>query len=241
MRLLIDIGNTRIKYVYDNGSQLLDISTIDNQQISEMWFKRVSYKVNEIIVANVSQSSLTETLIRWSKKADITLMSVKSEKAAFGVKTAYQQPNQLGVDRWLALIGARTLYPDKNILIIDAGTATTVDLLNKNGQHQGGWILPGVDTMFTSLFKDTAHVLATKEKKVTLGFGHNTTECVNNACWMATVACIKQAKIEAEKYGTIDVTFLIGGNSAAINELLDQKLQRSEQLIFLGLQRYSTN
>ncbi len=241
MRLLIDTGNTRTKYVYENGNQLSDIYTIDNKQLTEVWFNQACFEVSEIIIANVSQSSFTDTLARWSKKTAITLMSVISEKSAFGVRTAYQQPNQLGVDRWLALIGAKTLYPDKNILIIDSGTATTVDLLSKCGQHQGGWILPGVDTMFTSLLNDTVQVSATKAKKATLGFGKNTSDCVNNACWMATVACIKQARIEAEKYGAIDIILLIGGNSEAINELLEEKLQRSEQLIFSGLQRYSTN
>ena len=51
----------------------------------------------------------------------------------------------LGVDRWLAILAAAfKLYPQKNVLIIDAGTATTVDLLAKSGVHQGGWILPGI-------------------------------------------------------------------------------------------------
>jgi type III pantothenate kinase len=244
LKLLIDIGNSRTKYVIESHEQLSEIHTMENHQLTEYWFSQTCQGVNEVIAANVSQASLTKSLAMWAKNRAVRFLSVTSEVSAFGIETAYQQASQLGVDRWLALIGASVLYPKKNILIIDAGTATTIDLLHNDGQHLGGWILPGVDTMFNSLLQNTVHVSATQtshENLPNLTFGKNTSECVNNACWAATVACIKQGLIEAEKYGDLDMTLLIGGNAVTINALLDDKCQHNEKLIFIGLQRYSVN
>lgn len=72
-----------------------------------------------------------------------------------GLYSGYRDAAQLGVDRFLALLGARCRWPDQDCLIIDAGTALTIDLLRSDGQHQGGCILPGLALMRSALAAGT--------------------------------------------------------------------------------------
>ncbi|RGP39468.1 Pantothenate kinase [Altererythrobacter insulae] len=141
------------------------------------------------------------------------------------------------------------MYPDENILIIDAGTATTVDLLNRNGQHQGGWILAGIKALFTSIVSNSTLVHAQSKTQASLTFGTNTTDNVNNACWAATVGMIEQAIVQAKKIVDVDRIILTGGDGKALTQLLlAQTSQHSftvenilfmEHLIFYGLEQYA--
>ncbi|WP_352284776.1 type III pantothenate kinase, partial [Pseudoalteromonas sp. Q18-MNA-CIBAN-0097] len=71
---------------------------------------------------------------------------------------AYEHVGNLGIDRWLALIAGFTLYPNTACIVVDAGTATTIDVLDSEGLHLGGWILPGLDLMTSSLTQNTQRV-----------------------------------------------------------------------------------
>jgi type III pantothenate kinase len=130
------------------------------------------------------------------------------------------------------------LYKNKNILIIDAGTATTVDLLDKNGRHLGGWILPGIDILFDSLLLNTSQIHATKEHQVDLSFGKSTSEGVNNACWAATLGFVEQSIKAAKKEVSLDKILLTGGNAEKLGALLSTKHLIVHELVFLGMQRF---
>jgi len=238
MRLLVDIGNTRTKYVFEQYGELSKIQSERNENINEKWLRSITASVKVIIVASVSEAYLTDVFSIFASQGAIKFLKVASESKRFGVISSYQQPTTLGVDRWLTLLAANNLCKNENVLIIDAGTATTIDLLDKSGLHLGGWILPGIDVLFNSLLLNTSQVLATQETIPNLSFGKSTSQGVNNACWAATLGFIEQSLKQAKQQVSLDKVLLLGGNAEKLSALLSTKHHIVHELVFLGMQRF---
>ena len=238
MRLLIDVGNTQVKYVFQASgvsAPLSDIVYLNyhtfQAQLSQGKFSQVS----EVILANVHGNLVHDAIDKWVTDYNIAFVQVQSSASAFGISSSYQQPESLGVDRWLAMIGAKQLYPQKNLLIIDAGTATTVDLLAANGQHFGGWIMPGVQTLFDSLLIRTTKIIATPKVTASISFGQDSSNCLNHGSWAMTIGAIKEAIIQANNLLTLDKVLITGGNGEQIAKLMAEYCQLEPKLVFLGL------
>ena len=239
MIFLVDIGNTRLKYTTICGDDITDISSVELADINDDWCENNWPNATEIILASVNQAALTLKITNWAKRQNIRLKQVKSSLTAYGVRSGYLHAEQLGVDRWLVIIAAAIKYPHTNTLIIDAGTATTVDLVKANGQHCGGWILPGINSMMKSLITDTAKVKF-QYSKPSLTFGDNTSDNVNNACWAATIGTIKMAIRESTEHcQTLDNILLTGGNAEKISSLLDVPHTVESNLVFIGLKEFA--
>lgn len=248
MILLIDIGNSRTKYVQLIDGALSVPTQLNNNDFTVAYFAEYFSNFSQIIVANVAKSALTNELASWCAEQNISCKQVHSEQQKKALTSAYQDPTSLGIDRWLALLGAISIYPQENVLIIDAGTATTVDLLASNGQHQGGWILAGINAIFNSTLSHSTLVHAESKTHASLAFGNNTTDNVNNACWAATLGMIEQAIIQAQQLGDVDRIILTGGDGKALTTLLLAQttsesfsiasIQFMDNLIFYGLQEY---
>lgn len=238
MRLLVDVGNTQVKYVFqdlENTASLTEITYLDYALFSEQLSEGKFAQISEFILANVHGNEIPKVLEKWSKLNNIAFLQVHSTAKAFGVSSSYQQPERLGVDRWLAMIGAKQRYPQQNLLIIDAGTATTVDLLDSNGQHLGGWIMPGVQTMFSSLLTRTNKVIATPKATASLSFGSDSSNCLNHGSWAMTIGAVKEAIIQAQSLLTLDNVLITGGNGREIVNLLNDNCQFEPKLVFHGL------
>lgn len=238
MKLLIDIGNSRTKFLFEKEEQLTAMESIRNEGVNEEWLASITNSVEKIIVASVGELSLIEKIEKHAEQQAIAFLKVESEGSRFGVTSSYQQPTTLGVDRWLTLLAANTCCQSQNVLIIDAGTATTVDLLDSSGDHLGGWILPGIDILFNSLLVNTSQISATQKCLPVLSFGKSTSECVNNACWAATLGIIEQAINQAKIQVSLDKILITGGNAEKISMLLTAEHQVIHQLVFIGLQRF---
>ena len=248
MIILIDIGNSRTKYAQLREGQLSVTTQLNNQDFTVAYFAKHFSYASQVVVANVAKSSLTTELASWCSEQKISFKQVHSEQKKNALLSAYQKPSTLGIDRWLALLGTIHLYPNENVLIIDAGTATTVDLLANNGQHQGGWILAGIKALFNSILTHSTLVHAENKTLPSLAFGSNTSDNVNNACWAATLGMIEQAIEQAQALASIDRIILTGGDGMALTKLaLAQtsekfiavaNIQFIDNLIFYGLQEY---
>lgn len=238
MRLLIDIGNTRIKYLLQqkkNSITANNLVNIDYLSFPSLLASDVFSDVSEVIVANVQGNELINVIEEWALQGEVSFIQVYSQSNAFGVSSCYEQPEHLGVDRWLALIAAHQLYPRENVLIIDAGTAITVDLLAKNGEHIGGWIMPGVQTMFDSLLGNTKKVFAEQQNISILSFGENSSECVNLGIWAMVSGAINNAIAQANETLTLDKVIVTGGNSEQIAKIMSANAEIIPELLFHGL------
>lgn len=241
MRLLVDVGNTQVKYVFqisetpDAPAVLSDIVYLDYQSFKTQLQQGKFSQVSEVVLANVHGKNVLDAITNWAALNNVAFLQVHSTAKAFGVCSSYQQPERLGVDRWLAMIGAKQLYPQQNLLIIDAGTATTVDVLDANGQHYGGWIMPGVQTLFDSLLTRTTKIIATPNATASLSFGLDSSNCLSHGSWAMTIGAVKEAIIQANSRLTIDKILVTGGNGEEITKLIADKLQLEPKLVFHGL------
>jgi type III pantothenate kinase len=239
MILLIDIGNTHTKYIDANFLSKKSVGKVANSQLTTAWLNQHWENVNKIVLASVNQTQLTKFINDWAHNNGIEFVEILTQREAHGVVNGYQIVTQLGVDRWLALVGANAIFPQKNILIVDAGTATTIDFLDVNGQHYGGWILPGIDSMISAVLDNTANVSANRNEQASLLFANNTSDNVNHASWAATVGAIYVAKNEIKKLNVeLDLVLITGGNAPDISNLCDFNNHIEEQLIFTGLKQY---
>ena len=158
MDLLIDVGNTNLKWAPCKSGVVGEMRTLRHCgglpiDLHAAWEQLASPE--RILVANVGGETLA-TVLEQACRAHwgIAPRFARTLAHAHGVRVAYQHPSRLGVDRWLALIAAHHACAAP-LLVIDAGTAITYDLLLADGRHLGGLILPGVDMMRSSLIKGT--------------------------------------------------------------------------------------
>jgi type III pantothenate kinase len=149
------MGNTRLKWATINDKQLITGEPLLNTQLSQQtllmrWQPLTTPKklVIACVTANLSlELVIAAALSLWS---DINIVRVTSQAQAFGITNAYLQPEKLGVDRWLALVAARNFYA-LPACVVDCGTAMTIDLIDAQGQHLGGFISAGLALMKKSL------------------------------------------------------------------------------------------
>jgi type III pantothenate kinase len=235
MRLLVDIGNTQVKYVFQGKESTSKLSNIVYVAFQEQLAQGIFSSVNEVVVANVHGSEVLDAIEHWARKNNIACLQVHSSAKVFGITSSYLEPERLGVDRWLAMIGAKRLFPEQNLLIIDAGTATTVDLLAANGEHIGGWIMPGVEVLFSSLLNRTNKIVATPKAQASVAFGVDSSSCLNHGGWAMTIGAIKEAIIQANDLLHLDKVLITGGNAQEISGLITGTCKLESKLIFHGL------
>jgi type III pantothenate kinase len=158
MQLLVDIGNTSIKWATWNGHALARPGSAKHfgaLPIDLLAAWDALDDISGIVVARVGPQSVLDAVAkiasaRWRCKPS----TIATSAQAHGVRIAYSDPARLGVDRFLALIGAHALHAGPK-LIVDAGTAVTYDLLLADGSHLGGLILPGIALMRDSVLAGT--------------------------------------------------------------------------------------
>jgi len=167
MRLLVDIGNSRMKSAIEDASGIHPLETFAwrdsflDDVLGRVWLEALgNHHPDSIHVSNVAGDGLLPNLDAWScRQWQMKPVSVRAQPAFAGLVNGYDDPATFGVDRWAALIGARCLH-DGALCVIDSGTATTVDVVRADGRHIGGAILPGIYTMRRSLGKYTAALFA---------------------------------------------------------------------------------
>lgn len=240
MIVLLDIGNTRSKYCFCKTGLLVPIQAIENDLLTSEFLTKHFASCKKLVLASVSKSSYVNLISDWCKLNDIGFHCITSEREKNGVRNAYEKPSSLGVDRWLVLLGAKVNFPNQNLLIIDAGTATTFDLLTANGQHKGGWILAGMNMLVSSVVENTAKLSVEQQAQASFAFGHNTSDNIYNAAWAATIGAVNLAISQSEQQGVfIDKVVLTGGNAHALASLLSVETTVIEDLVFKGLQAYA--
>lgn len=158
MDLLIDIGNTNLKWAQHEAGTLGEMRTVRHHgglpvDLHAAW--ELMATPDQILVGSVAGDAWVSVLdlacrARWGRKPRYA----RTEHCAHGVTVAYEKPESLGVDRWLALLAAHQIC-EGPVIIVDAGTAVTFDLLLADGRHLGGLILPGIEMMRDSLLSGT--------------------------------------------------------------------------------------
>ena len=158
MKLLLDMGNSRLKsaaFSDTSGlSQFVSIAYGDKDPIDLLAKQMKQYdSVEEVVLVSVLGSAFHRKAIDLFDKLTIPLRWITSEREAHGLVNNYQQPTQLGSDRFVALVAARQAFQGQNCIVIDCGTAVTIDALSGKGEFCGGVIIPGLKLWSDSLIK----------------------------------------------------------------------------------------
>ena len=160
--LVIDAGNTRVKWALHDGRAYVASGAIETSRAAEIarqWPSRMEARA--AIASNVAGGEVGEQLARACKGRGLELRAIRSQATQLGVTSDYKDPGQLGTDRWAALIAAHRLGPGHK-LVVNAGTALTIDALTAEGRFLGGLIVPGPALMRRSLDRGTAGLRLTE-------------------------------------------------------------------------------
>jgi type III pantothenate kinase len=235
MSLLIDIGNTRLKWAIGKqldvaSGQAIDNSKVDWASLAHVW--QAIRPPDQVAISCVSSSQLSDLVMSVANELwpGITLVQAKSEAQGFGVTNAYQQPQKLGVDRWLGMIAGYNKY-QKALCVVGCGTAITVDVVDASGKHLGGLISPGLRLMKESLVKGTEN-LSLSETGYPFGLATNTDAAIYSGTLSA--AC---GFIELVLKNQPDTTQLLltGGDAGIIAAHLTRSATIEPDLVLRGL------
>lgn len=242
MTLLIDIGNTRIKWATLNGSVLGAQSAASHaawghDEITNAVLTQ-STPPRRVIAANVGGSRIGELLREAVRNVwNVEVQFVHSTPQVGDVRNAYPEPANLGVDRWMAMIGAHAMERAP-VCIVSVGTAMTIDALDSDGRHLGGVIVPGPDLMVTSLLRNTSEI-ATRAAQGNIGadvFADNTLGAVRQGAVNALAALVERALQSMQaRTSAKPVLFLTGGASASVEGLLQYPYRHVPDLVLRGL------
>lgn len=159
MKLLVDIGNSRVKWAFAVADRFVDQGEASGDVEGSLGVMLGSrYEPEEIRVANVAgadSGNRIAAILR--ERFRIRPVFAGSAAVGAGIRNGYNDPGQLGIDRWLALCGAFSRYKAP-VCVVDAGTATTLDLITVDGRHKGGLILPGIEMMQQALLRGTGNL-----------------------------------------------------------------------------------
>ena len=152
MNLIIDIGNTVAKIALFDGAEIVNVIYDSNQTLDCLDEVCAKYPVERGIVATVI--NLSECVTERLNALPIFLLYLGKE-TVLPVINLYETPETLGYDRIAAVVAANEQFPNKNILVIDAGTCITYEFIDSKGQYHGGNISPGLQMRFKALYQFT--------------------------------------------------------------------------------------
>jgi len=238
-RLLIDIGNSRIKWIWARGGELepARAGQGDFAELERACRPAVASRPLEVLLASVAGADrarqVTELCtVRW----DLAPRTLRSLAEQGGVSNGYGEPEKLGVDRWLAIVGAVARH-GKPVVVWDLGTATTLDAVDPSGRHLGGWILPGPATMLQSLVRGTKLTVPPDlEQSGGIEPGLSTAECIRGGVLASQLGALKQfMKHVSVRLGAEPKLVVAGGAAGAVVSGLDVECIHDPWLVFHGM------
>lgn len=237
-KLLVDIGNTRIKWVLSDAIATLPQLKMQYAEtiaaLLTAWQNLA--KPQAIAIANVTKTEQTEVLIKLVQGLwpDVPVTIAKTSDHAFGVQIAYAQAENLGVDRWLALIAIKHFH-NLPAILVDCGTAMTIDVLAADGLHKGGLIVPGLKMMQQALLQGT-HKLKTVDVNGQTTLGLSPSSCIKNGALFSLVSTVEKVFQQvADQDGLGYTLILTGGDGQLIYQYLTINALLDSTIVLQGL------
>ena len=240
--LLVDIGNTRIKWAYlHRGHMGRCHAAVHSAWSSSTYGARLFGKVpSQLWVSSVAAPEVNRALARAARRAGITARFVSVPRRGGGVRVGYLEPWRLGVDRFVAAVGAHGLFPAGPVCVVGVGTAMTIDLIGSDGRHRGGVIIPAPGLMVETLFTRTHGIQRRARGGSARGgagfFARSTRGGVLQGACYAAAALVDRAALEAQALlGRSPLVVLTGGEAAAVRPLLKSPAVGVPDLVLRGL------
>lgn len=254
MLLLIDAGNTRVKWALapsgERGADALGhwaaSGMVEHAQIRQLSDDWRAHQIRHVLISNVAgqamRDALEQALLGALGMQPVPLEWFASVPALAGIRNAYRNPGQLGCDRFASAIGAHALFPGQPLLVATCGTATTVDAITADGVFLGGMILPGLGLMANALARNTAQLPQVAEHlDVSEPFADHTDAAIVSGCIAAQTGAIERAYgAHAKRQGGAQC-ILSGGAAALISPHLSVAHARIDNLVLMGLHAVAMN
>ena len=237
--LAIDVGNSRLKWALVGNRGVHAHGAVPNAEIGSLavrdWqnMPRPVRAVGVNVAGEAARVRVEGQLSRW--RMPIAWIHASSE--ACGVRNGYEQPAQLGADRWASLVAARQRVmeagPPQPAIVVNAGTAVTVDALDEHGMFRGGMILPNMRLMLRALADNTAAL------KVPPGsyaeFPANTADALYTGAVRAICGAIELTRARLPHEGRPAMCFLAGGAASELAPHLTGPLELVDNLVLEGV------
>ncbi|MEK7719224.1 MAG: type III pantothenate kinase [Bacteroidota bacterium] len=235
MNLVVDIGNSRTKLAIFLKKELVDFRTVNELTIVQLEEIKKAYPdIDRAILSSVSIAD--PQVVGYLKSGFIHFLEL-NYLTPVPIKNQYKTPHTLGLDRLAAAIGACELFPGKDLLVIDAGTAITFDLIENNGTFKGGNISPGLRSRFRALHEFTKKLPLLEETEEYPVIGQTTEEAIR-------AGVINGMVFEID--GTIDLfrenrpglqPILTGGDAQFFERRLKNAIFVKFEITLIGLNR----
>ena len=240
MTWVVDIGNSSIKWAEcadgEVGKSHSFYRTAQGvaEDLDSIWGNDPSPE--ELICSCVAGQEFEQALEQWCHLVwGIKPVFIRSTAQANGVRNAYQQCDRLGSDRWAALVAAHQLISGPSC-VISCGTAMTIDVLEADGQHMGGLIIPGRRLMTDSLSSGTKVSIEGSEGDNTTLFARNTADAINGGVLYSIVATLDRVYHDVDQaLGASVHRVITGGDADDILPLLSGKIAHYPDLVLQGL------
>ena len=231
-----DMGNSSAKWRLKGGSEIIargefrhsapetmEALLAQPAEPAHIWIASVSSEATEDAVRRRLQQ-------RWPQAE---LWFARSEARSGDLVNSYSQPLRMGVDRWLAMLGARE-HSRQRLVVADAGSALTIDVVAADGRHEGGYIIPGAALMERALLLDTDRVRFAEQPVYALAPGQSTAEAVRHGIALSQVGSVLLALREAGD--PAPELLFCGGAGETLQALLGGVGKLRPDLVFEGLE-----
>ena len=216
--LYIDIGNSAIKWRTSDSKVFFE--DIENFSITALNPSNIAW------LSAVSHSEIVQEISTHFETINI----IKPHKRFGNLTLSYDDPSMLGADRFLAMLGAINHFPNNPLLVIDIGSAITFDVVDKNGLHQGGYIMPGMKALRGSFEKFKTSDLSIGSK----GYANNTDDAWKQGTYTMIIGAINY-QIESFQSNFSDgVVTACGGMVKEIKKELPKSIELFDNLVLDG-------
>ena len=221
--LYIDIGNSAIKWRTSDSKVFSE--DIENFSVTAL------NQSNLVWLSAVAHSNIVQKISSHFETINI----IKPHKRFGNLTLSYDDPSKLGSDRFSAMLGAINHFPNNPLLVIDIGSAITFDVVDKNGLHHGGLIMPGMKALRGSFEKFKTSDLSLDLK----GLANNTDDAWRQGTYAMMVGAINY-QIESFQSNFSDgVVAVSGGQAKEIKKELPKSIELFDNLVLDGLESYS--
>ncbi len=243
MILLIDAGNTRLKWAWLTDDGLSgQMAAVHRGAQPAAWAGAVfdaRHRATRVLASNVAGAAMAETLARLAREAyGVAVEFVTAAPEYRGVINGYHDPGLLGADRWLAVIGA-WMRVRGAVCVVDAGTAVKVDSIDAAGRHLGGFIVPGVRMMHEALMSRTSDIAAAAARGAQRPGGvlaDNTVAAVSRGALLALAGLVDRTLEMVERAAGVRPRLIVtGGDAGALTEVMRVPCEVVPNLVLEGL------
>ena len=240
MILEVDAGNSRIKWrLLSSDSGVVQSRGVFANKDLEFWLKELDQisQIKKIRVSSVAGQYALKQMSAYFSQRNWAFIEAQTAKKTAGVTCAYTDPSTLGIDRWMGIVAAYNQFRSPCI-IVDAGSAVSIDIIDGNGLHLGGYIMPGFEMGLQAILAGTSNVRVERlDFKEPMSFmpGHSTEQCLVRGQLLAVKSMVEHIFVGMQAKKIIPEIVLTGGNGEQLVGVIDGFVHFESELVLNGL------